>query len=135
MLGLATVFGGSGFLGRYSVRALAKDGWRIRVVMRRPHLAPELRVMGDVGQIELMQGNLRHPDSIAEALEGADAAVNLVGLLYEAGRQRFDARPPRQAPRGSFRSPPSAPTPPPKPITPGRRPRVRRRFATLFRAL
>jgi uncharacterized protein YbjT (DUF2867 family) len=91
MLGLATVFGGSGFLGRYAVRALAKDGWRIRVVMRRPHLAPELRVMGDVGQIELMQGNLRHPASIAEALKGADAAVNLVGLLYEAGRQRFDA--------------------------------------------
>ena len=91
MLGLATVFGGSGFLGRYAVRALAKDGWRIRVVMRRPHLAPELRVMGDVGQIELMQGNLRHPASIAEALEGASAAVNLVGLLHEAGRQRFDA--------------------------------------------
>src|SRR5271170_978840 len=91
MQGLVTVFGGSGFLGRYTVRALAKDGWRIRVAMRRPHLAPELRVMGDVGQIELVQVNVREPTSIAPALEGAEAAVNLVGRLYESGRQRFDA--------------------------------------------
>ena len=89
MQGLVTVFGGSGFLGRYAVRALAKDGWRIRVAMRRPHLAPELRVMGDVGQIELVQANVRHPDSIAAALDGAEAAVNLVGILFETGRQRF----------------------------------------------
>ena len=89
MQGLVTVFGGSGFLGRYAVRALAKDGWRIRVAMRRPHLAPELRVMGDVGQIELVQANVRHPDSIAQALDGAEAAVNLVGILFETGRQRF----------------------------------------------
>jgi uncharacterized protein YbjT (DUF2867 family) len=91
MQGLVTVFGGSGFLGRYVVRALAKDGLRIRVAMRRPHLAPELRVMGDVGQIELVQANVRHPDSVARALDGAEAAINLVGLLYERGRQRFDA--------------------------------------------
>jgi NADH dehydrogenase len=91
MRGLATVFGGSGFLGRYAVRAMAKDGWRIRVAMRRPHLAPELRVMGDVGQIELVQANVRHAGSVAAALEGAEAAVNLVGLLYEAGAQKFDA--------------------------------------------
>jgi uncharacterized protein YbjT (DUF2867 family) len=89
MQGLVTVFGGSGFIGRYAVRALAKDGWRIRVAMRRPHLAPELRVMGDVGQIELVQANVRHPDSIAQALEGAEVAVNLVGILFETGRQRF----------------------------------------------
>jgi len=89
MQGLVTVFGGSGFLGRYAVRALAKDGWRIRVAMRRPHLAPELRVMGDVGQIELVQANVRHPESIARALDGAEAAVNLVGILFETGRQRF----------------------------------------------
>jgi len=89
MQGLVTVFGGSGFLGRYAVRALAKDGWRIRVAMRRPHLAPELRVMGDVGQIELVQANVRHPESVARALEGAEAAVNLVGILFETGRQRF----------------------------------------------
>ena len=91
MQGLVTVFGGSGFVGRYVVRALAKDGWRIRAAMRRPHLAGELRVMGDVGQIELVQANVRHPDSVARALEGAQAAVNLVGVLYETGRQGFQA--------------------------------------------
>ena len=89
MQGLVTVFGGSGFLGRYAVRALAKDGWRIRVAMRRPHLAPELRVMGDVGQIELVQANVRHPESVERALEGAEAVVNLVGILFETGRQKF----------------------------------------------
>jgi NADH dehydrogenase len=88
---LVTVFGGSGFLGRYVVRALAKDGWRIRVALRRPHLTPELRVMGDVGQIELVQANLRHDGSVASALDGAAACVNLVGLLYEQGRQTFEA--------------------------------------------
>ncbi len=88
---LVTVFGGSGFVGRYVVRALAHDGWRIRVAMRRPHLAPELRVMGDVGQIELQQANIRYPDSVERTLEGAEAAVNLVGVLYEAGRQGFEA--------------------------------------------
>jgi uncharacterized protein YbjT (DUF2867 family) len=91
MQGLVTVFGGSGFLGRYVVRALAKQGWRIRVAMRRPHLAPELRVMGDVGQVELMQSNLRYPDSIARVVEGSQACVNLVGVLYQAGRQGFQA--------------------------------------------
>ena len=88
---LVTVFGGSGFVGRYVVRALAKEGWRIRVAMRRPHLAGELRVMGDVGQIELMQANVRDPDSSARALQGAHAVVNLVGVLYESGQQGFDA--------------------------------------------
>ena len=88
---LVTVFGGSGFVGRYVVRALAKDGWRIRVAMRRPHLAGELRVMGDVGQVELMQANIRFPDSVARTLDGAEAVVNLVGVLYEAGRQGFEA--------------------------------------------
>ena len=88
---LVTVFGGSGFVGRYVVRALAKDGWRIRVAVRRTHVAPELRVMGDVGQIEILQANIRFPDSVARTLEGASAVVNLVGVLYEAGRQGFDA--------------------------------------------
>jgi uncharacterized protein YbjT (DUF2867 family) len=89
--GLVTVFGGSGFVGRYTVRALAKAGWRVRVALRRPHLVPELRVMGDVGQVELHQANVRFPDSVAEAMEGADAAVNLVGALYESGKQTFQA--------------------------------------------
>ncbi len=89
--GLVTVFGGSGFLGRYAVRALAKDGWRIRVALRRPHLAPELRVMGDVGQIELHQANVRYKESVVDALDGADAVVNMVGALYESGKQSFQA--------------------------------------------
>jgi NADH dehydrogenase len=91
MQGLVTVFGGSGFVGRYVVRALAKQGWRIRVAMRRPHLAGDLRVMGDVGQVELMQANVRYPDSVARVMEGASACVNLVGVLYQAGKQSFDA--------------------------------------------
>jgi NADH dehydrogenase len=88
---LVTVFGGGGFLGRHTVRALARQGHRIRVAVRRPHLIPELRVMGDVGQIELVQANIRHADSVARALEGATAVVNLVGVLYASGKQTFDA--------------------------------------------
>jgi len=91
MQGLVTVFGGSGFIGRYAVRALAKQGWRIRVAVRQPHLAPELKVMGDVGQVELVQANVRHEASVRSALVGAQACVNLVGVLFEAGRQTFDA--------------------------------------------
>jgi NADH dehydrogenase len=91
MQGLVTVFGGSGFVGRYAVRALAKQGWRIRVAVREPHLAPELKVMGDVGQVELVQANVRQEASVQAALVGAQACVNLVGVLYEAGRQTFGA--------------------------------------------
>lgn len=86
---LIVVFGGSGFLGRYVVKALAKRGYRVRVPLRRPHLGQELRVMGDVGQIHLMQANVRYPESIEAALEGASGVVNLVGLLYETGKQTF----------------------------------------------
>ena len=89
--GLVTVFGGSGFVGRHVVRALAEAGWRIRVPMRRPHLGHELRVIGTVGQVQLMQANLRFPDSVDRALDGADACVNLVALLFETGNQTFEA--------------------------------------------
>ena len=89
--GLVTVFGGSGFVGRHVVRALVADGWRVRVATRRPHLSPELRVNGMVGQVQLVQANLRFPDSVDAALEGADACVNLVALLHESGRQTFEA--------------------------------------------
>ncbi len=85
-----TVFGGSGFLGRHVVRALAKRGYRIRVAVRRPNLALFLQPLGVVGQIELVQANLRYDASVAAALEGVDAAINLVGILGESGRQRFD---------------------------------------------
>ncbi len=91
MTGLVTVFGGGGFVGRHTVRALARKGYRIRVAVRMPHHVPELRVMGDVGQIELVQANIRNADSVARALEGADAVVNLVGVLYQSGKQTFDA--------------------------------------------
>jgi NADH dehydrogenase len=88
---LVVVFGGSGFIGKQVVRALARRGARVRVAMRRPHLGHELRVMGDVGQIQLVQANLRFPASIETALEGADAIVNLVAVLNESGKQTFAA--------------------------------------------
>lgn len=86
---LAVVFGGSGFIGRNVVRELAKRGWRVRVAVRRPHHAQFLRPMGAVGQVQLFQANVRHRPSIAEALKGADAVVNLVGLLFQSGAQTF----------------------------------------------
>ncbi|HRK65663.1 MAG TPA: NAD(P)H-binding protein, partial [Terricaulis sp.] len=91
MAELVVVFGGSGFVGRQVVRALAKRGKRVRIAMRRPHLGHELRVMGDVGQIQLVQANVRFPQSVEAALEGADAVVNLVGVLHESGKQNFEA--------------------------------------------
>jgi NADH dehydrogenase len=84
-----TVFGGSGFVGRYVVRALCKAGWRVRVATRRPHIAGDLRMAGVPGQVHLMQANVRDPASVARALSGVDAAVNLVGILFEKGRQTF----------------------------------------------
>jgi uncharacterized protein YbjT (DUF2867 family) len=91
MTRLVTVFGGSGFVGRHVVRALAKQGWRVRPAVRRPDLAGHLQPMGGVGQIMPVQANLRYPDSVMRAVEGADAVVNLVGILYETGRQSFQA--------------------------------------------
>jgi uncharacterized protein YbjT (DUF2867 family) len=88
---LVTVFGGSGFLGRHVVRALAYRGYRIRVAVRRPERTGPLRPMGMVGQIQAVQANLRFPQSVAAALRDADAAINLVGILFERGNQRFDA--------------------------------------------
>jgi uncharacterized protein YbjT (DUF2867 family) len=88
---LVTVFGGSGFLGRYVVQALAKRGHRVRVAVRRPDLAGHLQPLGMVGQIKAIQANLRYRWSIDRAVEGADAAVNLVGILADSGRQTFDA--------------------------------------------
>jgi uncharacterized protein YbjT (DUF2867 family) len=89
MNNLVTIFGGSGFLGRYAVRALAKDGYRIRVAVRQPHLANYLVPMGQVGQIQLVKANVTNPDAVAAAVRGASAVVNLVGVLQESGHQRF----------------------------------------------
>jgi uncharacterized protein YbjT (DUF2867 family) len=89
MTTLVTVFGGSGFLGRYVVRALARAGYRIRVGVRSPNLANFLLPMGNVGQIQLLRTDVADADSVARAMTGATAAINLVGILYESGRQTF----------------------------------------------
>lgn len=91
MAQLVTVFGGSGFVGRHLVRALAQRGWRVRVAVRRPDLAGHLQPLGGVGQIQPVQANVRNPASVAHAVAGADAVVNLVGILSESGRNTFGA--------------------------------------------
>ena len=88
---LVTVFGGSGFLGRHVVRALANRNYRIRVAVRRPELSGHLQPLGRVGQIHAVQANLRFPRSVEAAARDADVVVNLVGILFERGRQRFNA--------------------------------------------
>ena len=87
---LVTVFGGSGFIGRYVVRLLARKGYRIRVAVRRPDLALFLQPLGNVGQITFMQSNLRYEDSVRRAVHGADHVINCVGLLFESGKNGFD---------------------------------------------
>lgn len=86
---LVTIFGGSGFVGRHVVRALARRGYRIRVACRRPDLAGHLQPMGMVGQIQVVQANLRARWSVERAVEGADIVINLVGILHQGGAQRF----------------------------------------------
>src|ERR1700719_1926516 len=86
---LVTVFGGSGFLGRYTVRALARAGHRIRVGVRYPHLANFLLPMANAGQIQIVHTDITDGNAVARALKGADAAVNLVGILTETRRQKF----------------------------------------------
>ncbi len=87
---LITVFGGSGFIGRHVIRALARRGARVRAAVRQPNLAGYLKVMGDAGQIEPVQANIRYESSIKQAMRGADRVINLVGILYESGPQKFN---------------------------------------------
>ena len=87
--GLVTLFGGSGFIGAQAVRALTKRGWRVRVAVRKPTTANELLPLGDVGQIQLVRCDIGDEASVAAALRGADAAVNLVGALYESPGRSF----------------------------------------------
>ena len=89
--GLVTIFGGSGFIGRYAARQLVKAGWQVRIACRRPGIAGDVRLAGSPGWIDLVQANVRNRASIARAIDGADAVINLVGILHEGGRQSFDA--------------------------------------------
>jgi NADH dehydrogenase len=88
---LVTIYGGSGFIGRHLVGAIAKTGARMRVAVRRPELAGHLQPLGGVGQINAVQANVRYPDSLLAAARGADAVVNLVGILFPSGKQTFEA--------------------------------------------
>ena len=88
---LVTVFGGSGFVGRYICRRMANPGWRVRVAVRRPDEAGFVRTMGTVGQVEPIQANIRDEASTARAIAGADAVINCVGILVESGKQNFEA--------------------------------------------
>ncbi len=87
---LVTIYGGSGFVGRYITRRLAKEGWRIRVAVRRPNEALFLKPYGSVGQVEPVLCNIRDDDSVRLAMRGADAVVNCVGVLTESGKNTFD---------------------------------------------
>ena len=85
--GLVTLFGGSGFIGRYAARQLVKAGWQVRVACRRPGAAGDVRLAGAPGWVDIVQANVRNRASIARALEGADAVVNLC-LLYTSPSPR-----------------------------------------------
>lgn len=87
---LVTVYGGSGFVGRYIVRRLAKDGWRIRVAVRRPNEAIFVKPYGAVGQVVPVLCNIRDDASVAAAMHGADAVVNCVGILAPQGKNNFE---------------------------------------------
>ena len=88
---VATIFGGSGFIGRYIVERLAQKGWIMRIAVRRPDEALFLKPLGDIAQIVPIGANIRHERSVANAVQGVDTVINLVGILYQSGRQRFDA--------------------------------------------
>ena len=90
MTATVTVFGGSGFLGRHTVRALARAGWRVRVAVRHPNLAMYLLPAGNVGQIEIRKTDVHDAEAVQAAVHGADAVINLIGVLYERGHQSFE---------------------------------------------
>jgi uncharacterized protein YbjT (DUF2867 family) len=87
--GLVTLVGGSGFIGRYAARALVEQGWRVRVACRRVHAALDVRLAGPPGWVDVVQANIRDRASLEQALDGADAVVNLVGILFERGRRTY----------------------------------------------
>lgn len=87
---LVTIYGGSGFVGRYIARRMAKEGWRVRVAVRRPNEAMHVKPYGAVGQVEPILCNIRDEASVALAMQGADAVVNCVGVLNDLGKNGFD---------------------------------------------
>lgn len=88
---LVTIYGGSGFVGRYIARRMAKAGWRVRVAVRKPNEAVFVKPYGVVGQVEPVFCNIRDDDSVRSVMQGADAVVNCVGVLVESGKNTFDA--------------------------------------------
>ena len=88
---LVTIYGGSGFVGRYIARRMAKEGWRVRVAVRRPNEALFVKPYGSVGQVEPVLCNIRDEASVRAVMHGADAVVNCVGILNQVGKNRFDA--------------------------------------------
>ncbi len=88
---LVTIYGGSGFVGRYIARRMARAGWRVRVAVRHPNEAVFVRTYGTVGQVEPVFCNIRDDDSVRRALSDAEAVVNCVGILAEGGKQSFEA--------------------------------------------
>lgn len=89
--GLITLFGGSGFIGRYAARTLVEAGYRVRVACRRVNTAQDVRLAGTPGWVDIVQANIRNRASIERALDGADGVVNLVGILFEAGQQDYES--------------------------------------------
>jgi uncharacterized protein YbjT (DUF2867 family) len=88
---LVTIYGGSGFVGRYIARRMAKEGWRVRVAVRRPNEAIFVKTYGVVGQVEPVLCNIRDDASVASVMKGADAVINCVGVLAESGKNTFAA--------------------------------------------
>ena len=88
---LVTIYGGSGFVGRYIARRMAKEGWRVRVAVRRPNEALHVKPYGAVGQVEPVLCNVRDDASVRAAARGADAVINCVGVLTERGKNSFEA--------------------------------------------
>jgi NADH dehydrogenase len=88
---LVTIYGGSGFIGRYIAQRMARQGWRVRVAVRRPNEAMFVKPYGVVGQVEPVFCNIRDDESVRQVMSGADAVVNCVGILAESGRNTFDA--------------------------------------------
>src|SRR5210317_2597778 len=91
MTQLVTIFGGSGFVGRYIARRMAQAGWRVRVAVRRPNEAIFVKTYGIVGQVEPVLCNIRDDASVAAAMAGADAVINCVGILNPSGKNSFES--------------------------------------------